>query len=430
MRYANLDHFRGNVYTFKKGIKSERVINIGDYMQILAVDNLYRHMGINEEEIIRIEYYDLESYDGEYVILPLNFILFNSDYGKRQLRFSPKIIPVFIGISCISLNFSQEELNYLRQYAPIGCRDEYTLNLFRQVNIPAYLNGCLTATFPKREFDPKKMNKVFLVDIPKSLYNYIPTDLLNNVEYLTHQYYGNIDNSIEGMKIDEFTKNRLNKYKEEAALVVTSRLHCASPCMAMGIPVIFVKDKFSYTFSWIEKLIDFKSEQEYEEINWNPASINYEDMKKCILETSAKRIKETYNKYNELYMISSFYENRDKKEYVLFYTENIKKHADKYWNKKENIKYAFWGVTQITDLVYDYILKNFPNAQLVAIFDKYRDINFHGLISERLDQIDNYNEVCIIATGNSSCIEARELFKNSRNQKYYCLCFGNKYKII
>src|SRR5690606_3529899 len=31
----------------------------------------------------------------------------------------------------------------------------------------------------------------------------------------------------------------LDYYREEAGLVVTSRIHCAMPCAAMGIPVVY-----------------------------------------------------------------------------------------------------------------------------------------------------------------------------------------------
>ncbi len=34
----------------------------------------------------------------------------------------------------------------------------------------------------------------------------------------------------------------LNEYRTHARLVVTTRLHCALPCVAMGIPVVFVGD--------------------------------------------------------------------------------------------------------------------------------------------------------------------------------------------
>ncbi|WP_073095483.1 polysaccharide pyruvyl transferase family protein [Cyclobacterium lianum] len=43
-------------------------------------------------------------------------------------------------------------------------------------------------------------------------------------------------------------------YKRYATLVVTSRLHCALPCIAMGIPVIFFGNPLDYRVSIIGEL--------------------------------------------------------------------------------------------------------------------------------------------------------------------------------
>ena len=42
--------------------------NLGDNMQLLAIDNLYNYMGIDRNEIVRIDFYDLNTYSGEYVL--------------------------------------------------------------------------------------------------------------------------------------------------------------------------------------------------------------------------------------------------------------------------------------------------------------------------------------------------------------------------
>lgn len=38
------------------------------------------------------------------------------------------------------------------------------------------------------------------------------------------------------------------EYRRQATLIITSRVHVALPCMAMGIPVIFAKNEYSYRF--------------------------------------------------------------------------------------------------------------------------------------------------------------------------------------
>ena len=109
MKYANISIEKGYAHSsIRTGKEKERKINIGDYAQILAVDNLYRRMGIPEEDIVYIEYYDLFDYDGEYVILPINFIFFNAFYGERDCILSSKIVPVFLGIHVINGNFNKK----------------------------------------------------------------------------------------------------------------------------------------------------------------------------------------------------------------------------------------------------------------------------------------------------------------------------------
>jgi len=41
----------------------------------------------------------------------------------------------------------------------------------------------------------------------------------------------------------------LSYYKDNAKLMITSRFHCAMPCIAMGIPVIFFGKKFMIMYT-------------------------------------------------------------------------------------------------------------------------------------------------------------------------------------
>ncbi len=41
----------------------------------------------------------------------------------------------------------------------------------------------------------------------------------------------------------QYAKEIVESYGKKAALVVTKRIHCAMPCIAMGIPVIFLGPK-------------------------------------------------------------------------------------------------------------------------------------------------------------------------------------------
>ena len=73
MKYANIR------------MQRDGLNNLGDNIQLLAIDNLLHYMGVPKEDIVYIDYYDLATYDGEYVVLPINYPL----YGYRMICISP-----------------------------------------------------------------------------------------------------------------------------------------------------------------------------------------------------------------------------------------------------------------------------------------------------------------------------------------------------
>ena len=49
--------------------------NIGDDVQILAIEHLYDYMGIKQEQRVRIPLTELANWGSEYVVLPIPFCL-------------------------------------------------------------------------------------------------------------------------------------------------------------------------------------------------------------------------------------------------------------------------------------------------------------------------------------------------------------------
>lgn len=76
--------------------------------------------------------------------------LINYIEGGLAKMFSDYIIPVFLGLTMVKDTLEKEEATYLRQYAPIGCRDKRTLLTLRKYGIQSFLNGCFTITMPNR----------------------------------------------------------------------------------------------------------------------------------------------------------------------------------------------------------------------------------------------------------------------------------------
>ena len=77
--------------------KGDKVKNYGDDMQVHAIKLLYEYMGINYSDVVRITINELFTYDGEeYLIVPINL-----PFLGRYPAISPKIIPVYLGISVL-----------------------------------------------------------------------------------------------------------------------------------------------------------------------------------------------------------------------------------------------------------------------------------------------------------------------------------------
>ena len=102
-----------------------------------------------------------------------------------------------------------------------------------------FFSKCLTLTFDKRPTPPSK-GKLLIVDgdslpIPKYL-----TDE-HVVQRVTHKYTEPFKSHQANMRK---AQQLLDQYREEADLIITSRLHCAMPCQAMGIPTIFFPNAY------------------------------------------------------------------------------------------------------------------------------------------------------------------------------------------
>ncbi len=399
----------------------ERVINIGDYMQLIAIMNLYRIMGIPEKDVVRIEYYDMFDYSGEDIVLPINFIWFNPFWGERELILPESIHPVFLGIHSIGNDYSETEINYLKKFEPIGCRDAYTYHVLRNRGIDTYLHGCLTATLPQREIKPQN-GKVYFVDVPELLQPYIPEAIKSNAVSISHQIYGS---GLNRNSWEESAISLLKNYKDDATLVVTSRLHCASPCMALGVPVVFAHQKKASSFAWITQLLKLYTPEEWDAIDWNPDAIEYEAIKRRIIMEDIQRIREVAggvynNRCSDYFLVDANYGSEFENGELM----RIKRFAEENWKKNSKFEYAVYGVTQIAEHTYRYMKTNFPNAQLIDVYDNYRDLIFHGLRTKKIETFDISRGVYLIATGNSTSIASSLLFdEKGWNRAYLCTCY-------
>lgn len=129
--------------------------------------------------------------------------------------------------------------DYLRHYAPIGARDVSTLEMLERNHIPAYLSGCLTLTIP--QFDNvEKTNEVLLVDLDEKseaiVRKMYPAE---NFQSVTHNVNTEEYSALSAEDRLQRVEKLLRRY-QGAKCVITSRLHCALPCLALRTPVLLV----------------------------------------------------------------------------------------------------------------------------------------------------------------------------------------------
>lgn len=407
MKYANI--------VFNK--RGEE-LTIGDDIQLLAIENLYNYMGIDYKDVVRIERTELQTYDGEMVVLPVTFP-FTAYYDDLTITcFSEKIIPVFLGLCIFSKTLNQKDVDYLKKFAPIGCRDEYTLDTMKKYNIPAYLNACMTLTFPKVSKDRTNLKRVFCIDVQEKLVPYIPKEILENCEFSSHSY---LTSEIKEAP-EQYAKKVYEMYKDEAKLIITSRLHAASPCAAAGIPVVFAKDIFSYRFSGVDRFLKIYTEDEFSDIDWSPLPLDYEDKKKMLLDLAAERVKHAYIQGEKINEWNTFMREKKSRSWYVEFLDNTIEYITCNWNKEEEIQYALWGVTQIASCIQDYIENNYPKAKLKLVIDKNKRVSVFGITSVDKNVLKNTNVDCVFICTGAAVQEAKKFLPEVGIKNYYNCC--------
>lgn len=260
------------------------LINIGDYIQSLAARQFLN------SPIKYVSREKLNEYNEDNLRLIMNgWFLHNTENWPPSDKINPTFVAFHINSSALEILNKNNSLDYFKKNEPIGCRDNYTVELLEKNGVKAYFTGCLTLTLGETYTNANKNDKIYFVDpyIPDvsgdsafskiwkillnlnklpiankinakkniskfSLSNTVNTinfikmysglfsvTELKNAEYVNHLYLPN-QFSNEDEKFLEAEK--LLKNYAQAKLVVTSRIHCALPCLAVETPVLYTDD--------------------------------------------------------------------------------------------------------------------------------------------------------------------------------------------
>ncbi len=256
----------------KYGLLSYETKNIGDEIQSLAARNF----------LPKVDLFLDRDYLNKVKSNKKIKIILNGWFSEKPKNWPPSrdIEPLFVSFHISQKNVkemtSRKSIKYLKKHEPIGCRDYYTRDLLKKNGVKAYFSGCLTLTLQNKK--SKKSDEILLVDLSLAGIKIrdLPKELIKKSNVLSHftfkasyinikiakmretigKLFPHIYNAMETTKVNwiinraikqtnntqkkfEMAKKYLERYAK-AKLVITSRLHCALPCLAFGTPVIFV----------------------------------------------------------------------------------------------------------------------------------------------------------------------------------------------
>lgn len=265
--------------------------NIGDYMQSIAAMQFLPQVDtyLEKENIC-----DFQAEEPTKAIMNAWYIWHPENWPPKEEKLIPLMTSVHIMPAMLEKMLENGGLEYFKKHEPIGCRDTNTENMLQSKGIKAFFSGCMTLTLGVKYKKKYQRSGVIFVDpyIPplhvvdsdakifywnnafKSILYFLKNpikslrlskknifqhrfrvvslyqaamfyhayselftdDVLFGAEYLSHMVpVGNHKSQQDWINTAEAL---LDKYSH-AAYVVTSRIHCALPCLGIDTPVIF-----------------------------------------------------------------------------------------------------------------------------------------------------------------------------------------------
>ena len=213
--------------------------NIGDYVQTLPIYEAFPDCDIIDRENLSAICGNGRSLilNGWYAHHPNNVFPIHSGFKNH-------IIGFHLAQSAQSTFISRQLEIWKTDGAPIGCRDQSTYQFMQRHGIQtAYLSTCPSILNTGR--GDRRPDRKVVVDFPTYL-------LKNSNSY--HIESAIIPNYLSVSDKINLARNFLDFLYQKAEVVVTTRIHVALPCVAMGVPVIFYGDRQNERLSLLSDL--------------------------------------------------------------------------------------------------------------------------------------------------------------------------------
>lgn len=242
--------------------------NLGDYVQTLAaVGNIVRHEGVSFEgsrdlsaamtrlaervrpdrrvpgparraHVIAVD----RDCSSEVPVAPGTWLLafgwyMQSQFDRRyDFPLHPNLRPIFISFHVNRRALlTPPAIEYLRRHAPIGCRDWTTVYLLLGEGIPAFFSGCLSTTIDTlfEDLPTPRPDRLGVIDVRLTVAELAEVD----GELGTH-----VCPEVRGRDLAanlDAAAAVLDGYRHRYGRILTSRLHCYLPSVALGFEVDF-----------------------------------------------------------------------------------------------------------------------------------------------------------------------------------------------
>ncbi|MGD9559474.1 MAG: polysaccharide pyruvyl transferase family protein [Oscillospiraceae bacterium] len=178
-------------------------------------------------------------------------VILNGSFLDHKYRWPPSR---FIHPLCTSMHFKQRDCwglgtsfldgaggAWLRQYGPVGCMDDETLRVCDFHRIPHTFSGCLSLCLPRR---PREGDGAYIcaVDLPEAALAEVGRQVGAHALHVVRTSHA-LDSTAAAAPMEP----RMDRVARQLALyqsarcVVTTRLHAALACLALGVPVLFLR---------------------------------------------------------------------------------------------------------------------------------------------------------------------------------------------
>lgn len=179
---------------------------------------------------------------------------------------------------------AEESREFLCENGPVGCRDVHTQEFLQKNDIDAYFSGCLTLTLDTAgKYNNKDEDNEYIIlslDYPNDMLSYLREKTDKKI-YVINQdfppafenaYLGSISKNLNNYStfynFEEkmfIAENFLRLY-ENASCIITDRLHCALPSLALQTPVLLFNSRRNQErFDGLNNLIRRTTIEEYME---------------------------------------------------------------------------------------------------------------------------------------------------------------------